>query len=229
MRTSKARWQVVLIALGVLLAISGFAIYWIGHESPIAVLRAPSVPIYAIRFSPDGSKLGAGVEDGTFRLWDVRAKALLAVLPEANAPPWLQSTQNRSRYGTIRAAIQMDPGGRGKTVDLIDTTSGAKLRSISGHPDQINDVALSADGTMLATAGGYTSHPWPVNSGGDSRVYAVKTGRLLAKFRDHWGAVFAVAIAPDGKTLATAGSDGTIKLWDISRFVGRVRHVSDHH
>jgi WD40 repeat protein len=218
----------VLIALGLFVAMTALAIYWVGCESPVAVLRAPSVPIYAIRFSPDGSKLGARVGDGKFRLWDVQSKALLAVLPEANAPRWLQSTQNRSRDGTIRAAIQMDPSGRGKTVDLFDATSGAKLRSIAGHPDQVNDVALSPDGTMLATAGGHTSHPWPVNSGGDSRVYAVKTGRLLAKFRDHWGAVFAIAIAPDGKTLATAGSDGVIKLWEISGLVARVRHAGDH-
>jgi WD40 repeat protein len=39
----------------------------------------------------------------------------------------------------------------------------------------------------------------------------------------HDGAVLAVAFRPDGKTLATAGQDGTIKLWDLSKSPPEVR------
>src|SRR5260370_1348322 len=39
--------------------------------------------------------------------------------------------------------------------------------------------------------------------------------------RGHSGDVVAVAFAPDGKTLVTAGYDGVAKLWDIA--AGKVR------
>ncbi len=41
--------------------------------------------------------------------------------------------------------------------------------------------------------------------------------------RSHLGDIYSVAFAPDGKTLATAGSDSFIRLWDVT--TGQIRSV----
>jgi len=43
------------------------------------------------------------------------------------------------------------------------------------------------------------------------------TGDRLAVLKGHVKVVLGVAFAPDGKALATAGSDGTVKVWKVTR------------
>jgi WD40 repeat protein len=54
----------------------------------------------------------------------------------------------------------------------------------------------------------------------------VSTGKKRAILKGHTQYVHAVAFSPDGKTLASASDDGTVKLWDVA--TGKERATLKH-
>jgi WD40 repeat protein len=47
-------------------------------------------------------------------------------------------------------------------------------------------------------------------------LWQAETGEEICALRGHSDAVYSIVFSPDGKTLASAGVDGTIKLWELS-------------
>ena len=66
-------------------------------------------------------------------------------------------------------------------------------------------LAFTADNRLLA-------------SGDHDCIYSLDAATLrpTARYRGHTGIVRELAVSPDGRTLATAGNDNTIKLWALA-------------
>ena len=76
---------------------------------------------------------------------------------------------------------------------------------LDGHTGPIVALALSPDGTMLASASwDHTVRLWPLD-GGAPRV-----------LEGHAQAVNGVAFSPDGRELVSAGYDATLRIWRLS-------------
>jgi len=70
----------------------------------------------------------------------------------------------------------------------------------------------SRDGQTLITAGGDSLLYRP----GDVVAWKVTDGSRIGEFAGHPTSVWAARLSPDGTTLATAGYDGLVRLWDVA-------------
>ena len=78
-------------------------------------------------------------------------------------------------------------------------------RTIKGHSDWVNSVAMSPDGQTIV-------------SGSDDqtiKVWNLDTGELLHTLEGHSDSVNSVAISPNGRTIVSGSKDETVKVWQV--------------
>ena len=93
------------------------------------------------------------------------------------------------------------------TIDIRDAQTGTSVRTFHGHDVDMNDVAFSGDGSMLATTG----------DDGAARVWDPATGELLLEFQlDEPGPVIGPSFSPDGSRVVASFPDDTVRVFDVA-------------
>ncbi|WP_131785469.1 pentapeptide repeat-containing protein [Protofrankia symbiont of Coriaria ruscifolia] len=153
----------------------------------------------AVAFSPDGTLLATGTQDGPVNLWDVRTGRRQRILTDRTN---LVSSVAFSPDGTIIAAAAGD-----HTVRLWDTTTGEPLSPLTGHTGPVRSVEFSPGRATIASG----------SNDGTVRLWDADTGRhLRALTGNHTSWMSSVAFSPDGVTIAAAAGDHTVRLWDTT-------------
>ena len=165
--------------------------------------------VCAVAFLPDGKTVIAGGSDGKVYFWDTRTGKevrAMEVNPEG---------------GRVEFAVSPDGNtlavDQGRSVCLIETVSGRRLRRLEESDGYVGPIAFSPDSKTLAT--GVVTGPDSAGKKGLT-LWDVASGKRLLALRSPGGAV-AVAFSPDGKFLAAGDSKGTIRLWSVHHLLVR--------
>lgn len=168
----------------------------------IRTVQAHKDAIYALALSPDGATLATGSYDQKIMTWSVSDAKLIHTLAVHNGAIFDLSFR---ADGKILASASLD-----RTAKLWDPAAGQRRDTLSQSLKELYAVSFSRDGRQLWTAGA------------DNRIRIYQVSELAAETTNplldarfaHEGAVLKLALSRDGKRLASAADDRTVKLWD---------------
>jgi serine/threonine protein kinase/WD40 repeat protein/tetratricopeptide (TPR) repeat protein len=156
----------------------------------------------SLAWSADGQLLAVGSHggDGSVYVWNVRRGALESVL-QGHTANIISAQFAHSGYLLVTAAWD-------NTTRLWDAASGEPLAMATG-----NFSYLSRDGRRLVFTGGGKLGVWDVATAPECRTLHPGMLGNRTERRDATGVVFQADFSPDGRLVATCGSDG-VRLWE---------------
>lgn len=172
----------------------------------------------ALAFSKDNRLLAAVVKqvdlDHGIRGGDL---VILAVTAEAPVRRISASPQYSSYHDVaFMPDHQTIAATTGTGVTLIDAATGQERAAFPAARSGAFVLAISDDGTQIATNQGRPDAPMAGRTAEDVALYQSHTGQVVRRFEKHDESVRSLAFAAGSMILASASWDGSVKLWDVS-------------
>lgn len=220
----------------------GFEWYYLRKQAfPEKFALKYSAQVNVVAYSPDGTILAAGCEDGVVRLWDAINGAELRTITASTSPILA--------LGFAPDGKSFATGEMNHTVRVWDTASGRERWNWSETLGRVYCVRFSRDGTSLlisaenqvvlldvvthsirhtfvhenipiTTIAPFSGEQRLVSAGESPTIYFwdLASGRQMPSLEQaHAGKfIFSLSVSPDGKILASGGGDKTTALWDLA-------------
>ena len=173
-------------------------------------LRLGGAHALAVTFTPDGSRLVTGNNEGFVEVWDALTRKLDTRLPyqvagEGDAPAMLMHTAGVMAVAVSRDGEVMASGTTAGEVKVWAVDTGTCLRTFpSAQEGAVTSLAFSADCSHLLSSG----------TDGTARIHGLRSGATLREFRGHTSFVNAAFFHAEERQVVTASADGSVCVWD---------------
>jgi WD40 repeat protein len=165
-------------------------------------LSIPQVRLLAFR--PDGRLLAAAgvgpdvvlVEPDTGRV-----RATLRHAPQQPEPVPRTVVQALAFSPDGRRLLS---AGRDRVLRLWDAETGALVKEMRGHTDEVFAAVFHPYGKRIASGGRDRA----------VRIWDAERGEQLVRLPGHTNYIFSLAFSPDGDTLVSGSGDSTVRLWE---------------
>lgn len=171
------------------------------------VLRAHTGAVVALAFTPDGSQIVSAGVDPNVLFWDARTGRGESVLenPISSVNAMLLTPDSRTLVLGTGSTLGGPPTN---AVQLWDVASLTQLDMVADLSDSVQAMAVSPDGSLLATS----------LLNGDVLLWSMGGGSLepAGTLIGHSDNVRAIAFSPDGSQLVTGDNQGIMRFWDVA-------------
>ena len=168
-------------------------------------------PVNTVSFNPEGSILVSGTSEGNIEIWDVKNKykldSLKSQLSSINSAD-LSSDGLMLALGGDWNYVDVKADTNPIFLEILDIKSNQIICVLDGHEEQVNSVAFSPNGQILASGSKDGNVKlWDVNSGKEILTL------LPQENKDLTSEITSVAFSPDGQFLASSTIDGYVTIW----------------
>ena len=191
-------------------------------------------------FDADGRRAVSASGDGTARIWDAQSAETLHVLKHGGPVTMAMFTPDGKRVVTAGAdrkvkiwdagtgEMQQELAGHTGTVTALDISADGKYLLTAGADHLVKLWDLSPGGVKeIGHVDGITSVVTAVAFHPDSKKFAVGcvdqmiylcdlAGKIETRWPAHAVAVSSLSYSPDGKSLASSGADGIVRVWPLA-------------